>query len=89
MFRVRGTNKWRLGFFRYLLPKTPNNSYCQHNCPQVGPIQLDALLGEAGWEAGGAGPLHPMMEGDDLLECQLGENEEDPITLVKQERGQF
>lgn len=56
---------------------------------QVGPIQLDALLGEAGWEAGGAGPLHPMMEGDDLLECQLGETEDEAVTLVKQERGQM
>jgi len=51
---------------------------------QVGPIQLEAILGEAegmfgeGGVPGGGGGLHPMMEGDDnmeLLECQLGEEE--------------
>jgi hypothetical protein len=50
---------------------------------QVGPIQLEAILGEAEglFGEGGmpGGGLHPMMEGDDnmeLLECQLGEDGE-------------
>jgi len=63
---------------------------------QVGPIQLEAILGEAeglfgeGGVAGGG--LHPMMEGDDnmeLLECQLGEEEaeeEESPREVKKER---
>jgi len=74
---------------------------------QVGPIQLEAILGETDglFADSGAGPLHPMMEGDDLLECQLGDEDGEEMTmsidtsattggnssnsLVKQERIQF
>jgi len=64
---------------------------------QVGPIQLEAILGETEglFAESGAGPLHPMMEGDDLLECQLGEEEGEDMTIVldnsmvKQEGIQF
>ena len=63
----------------------------------MGPIQLEAILGETEglFAESGAGPLHPMMEGDDLLECQLGEEEGEDLTMgldssmVKQERIQF
>jgi len=68
---------------------------------QVGPIQLEAILGEAeglfgeGGVPGGGGGLHPMMEGDDnmeLLECQLGEEEgeeddESPRPVKKEKNG--
>jgi len=69
---------------------------------QVGPIQLEAILGEAeglfgegGLPGGGGGGLHPMMEGDDnmeLLECQLGEEEgeegdESPRPVKKEKNG--
>jgi len=68
---------------------------------QVGPIQLEAILGEAeglfgeGGLPGGGGGLHPMMEGDDnmeLLECQLGEEEgeegdESPRPVKKEKNG--
>jgi len=68
---------------------------------QVGPIQLEAILGEAeglfgeGGVPGGGGGLHPMMEGDDnmeLLECQLGDEEgeegdESPRPVKKEKNG--
>lgn len=70
---------------------------------QVGPIQLEAILGEAeglfgegGVPGGGGGGLHPMMEGDDnmeLLECQLGDEEgeegddESPRPVKKERNG--
>ena len=68
---------------------------------KVGPIQLEAILGEAeglfgeGGVPGGGGGLHPMMEGDDnmeLLECQLGEEEgeeddESPRPVKKEKNG--
>ena len=61
---------------------------------QVGPIQLEAILGEAEgvFGEGGVpgGGLHPMMEGDDnmsLLECQLGEDEEGEESPGEKERG--
>lgn len=68
---------------------------------QVGPIQLEAILGEAeglfgeGGVPGGGGGLHPMMEGDDnmeLLECQLGEedgedDDESPRPVKKEKNG--
>jgi len=72
---------------------------------QVGPIQLEAILGEAegmfgeGGVPGGGGGLHPMMEGDDnmeLLECQLGEEEGEegdesprPVKKEKSDRERF
>ena len=70
---------------------------------QVGPIQREAILGEAEGlfgeggvpGGGGGGGLHPMMEGDDnmeLLECQLGEEEgeegdESPRPVKKEKNG--
>ena len=67
---------------------------------QVSPGQVEAILGESEGVLfyPGAGPLHPMMEGDELLECQLGEDEgEEPSVQpttpdtngVKKERVQF
>jgi len=56
---------------------------------QVTSSQLETILGESDLYAeAGAGPLHPMMEGDDLLECQLGDDETEDIT-VKKELKQF
>ena len=61
---------------------------------------MEAILGESEGVLSypGAGPLHPMMEGDELLECQLGEDEGEEPTVqpttpetngVKKERIQF
>lgn len=46
---------------------------------QVNSNQVESLMGEAE-----PLPMHPMMEGDELLECQLGEEEPGDISVKKE-----
>ena len=46
---------------------------------QVNSNQVESLMGEAE-----PLPMHPMMEGDELLECQLGEEEPGEISVKKE-----
>jgi len=56
---------------------------------QVNNSQMESVLGESQlYTEGGAGPLHPMMEGDDLLECHLGDEDSSSEVCVKKEASQ-
>ena len=61
-------------------PDTCNHTnICFINILQVNSNQVESLMGEAE-----PLPMHPMMEGDELLECQLGEEEPEEISVKKE-----
>ena len=56
-----------------------HTNICFINILQVNSNQVESLMGEAE-----PLPMHPMMEGDELLECQLGEEEPEEISVKKE-----
>jgi len=51
---------------------------------QISATQLESLLDDNSVVNTGAGQLHPMMEGDELLECQLGDEESLEVNVKKE-----